>query len=169
MHRFMFVALLITGSIAACSDQQYRIGLVDQLILKRAIAENGLATVQRDVENHEFSYIVLAESAPQPYSYRWDPISYTPYIISYVCTKDDQSELSKAVFRKIRDIWVKERAEKFPGNSLNAERQKNRIDFCTNISEVNGSNDIRNYIMEAQRVLVTAAFFDRASLLAELK
>ena len=165
----MFGLLICVSSTAMCCDEAhrirtidrtlddtYKIGRIDRLVLKKAVMERGLEALKSEIDKHIFDEGYMREKMPPVYISKPNP-----YIISQVCTKQEQSELSQAVFGRIHRLYINEVGIILPGNQLNHLRQGNdhRIDYCTNVSIPDGSD-----MEDMNTVQLITSFFHKKSL-----
>jgi hypothetical protein len=84
-------------------DNNYQLGDLDILVLKRAMLAKGFAALKQELTTHVFG------SGSHP----------NPYIIEQTCTKNDNSALSKELFYRIYRAYREQVGQCFDGNRLN--------------------------------------------------
>jgi hypothetical protein len=124
------------------ADYNAHIGRIDKLMIKRAIFQQGYIFTRQKINYHPFERDVIYGGRGLAFMPRQVWTETNPYIIQHRCIKDDGSELSKAVFDKIRII-------KIHGLSVVVENPVNEVyssmlnldsvDQCTACQEINDS------------------------------
>ena len=148
-----------TGLQIVRAGYNAHIGCIDTLMLKRATLQRGCIFTRQKINHHPFERDVMYGGRGLAFMPRQVWTETNPYIIHHRCIKDDGSELSKAVFDKMRII-------KIHGLSVVVENPVNEVyngmlnldsvDQCTACQEIDDS------IIDC-----FARFYDKTPLLAE--
>lgn len=155
----------------SADDNNYQLGDLDILVLKQAVLAKGLATLKQEIADHDFDNGKIGESIPPVYVSRQNP-----YIIEQICTKHDNSAVSKMVFNRIYREYREQVAQCFDSNRLNEQREAElwkqnrtatcagRIDFCTYVFTPDSS-----FLGRADTVRMSTEFYHKQSVLDELE
>ena len=127
----------------------HHIGKIDTFSITHFASRTGgyLSVVQRINEHNFLQNFTIATTPPRCITY---PL---PFIISYRCIEDDQSELSQEVFGLIKKIKAEQHV--VPVKNFLNQKRKDALDHCTTWHPIQGSENVQ----------VTSYFYDRDALL----
>jgi hypothetical protein len=131
-------------------ENNKNIDTIDTLMIAQALSQNGYKIVRAGIRNHRF--IIPKSTSSKPSRYIMVP---NPYSITYRCSRDDNSILSKQIFNKIDTINSQKII--FEIKNQHNEYSKN-IDKCTQWEPIKNSNNIE----------VTTTFHNKKELVTTL-
>jgi hypothetical protein len=149
---FVFSDMLVSThnyTMDYISDTNAHIGHIDMLMLARTIAQDGYEPTYKKIDAHEFEEDFDDENMPLMYK------KSNPYRLKHHCSEGDGSELSVAVFDRIREIYLFDlefKCENLRNKSYYA------LDHCTKWKE--GKNST---------IDLTARFRNKVVLLSRLQ
>ena len=155
IKKLLQITLLLSGIFLSMhtytmdyiSDTNAHIGHIDMLMLARTVTQDGYESTYKKIDAHEFEQDCDDENAPLMYK------ESIPYIIKHCCNEGDGSQLSIAVFDKIKEIYLFD-LEFECKNVLN--KSDYALDHCTKWEQGKTSTEIN----------LTARFRNKAVLLS---